>query len=67
MKKLSDAEFLTGECPQSKPTEINCPTLQGDEPRRAEGAHTRRNNTGRIHEQYKRGREKGKRHPRLTA
>ena len=63
MKKLNDAEFLAGECPQSKPTEINCPTLRGTNPEGAEGAHTCRNNTGRIHGQYKRSEKRGKEIP----
>ena len=38
----------------------NCPASQGDEPQRGgRGAHTHRNNTGRIRGQHKRGGKRG--------
>ena len=40
LKKLGDAEFLADECPQSKPAGMNCPALQGDEPRSGGGGLT---------------------------
>ena len=73
LRELSDTEFLllqTSECRQSKPAGMNCPASQGDEPRRAEGAHTHgaaimavlfamrgRNDTSVCHAEWLRGRE----------